>query len=251
MRKTFENVKHLDEYNTNLIQIFNRETNELLVITTEGEGDIDFIKLSVKPDYENGELTYIEDVKEIIRNSYDKEDFYKAYDNLIDEILSYERKTEYEIFKEKNKMRYKDLYLIRHLNGERNFKNEVTVFNHHETDELFYGDPEKVKKIAFEYYQKTFGVEQAEHLIDSQPDITRITIDIENKNTELIELYLELSEHSETVSGDDDSYDYFPDLIYAFRQICKQLGELDYFKTVASVLNERLNYSEGDELYIE
>jgi len=127
--------------------------------------------------------------------------------------------------------KFKDIYIIRYLNGERNFFNERTAFNFYETEQLL--GEEKTFQIAALFKDKI-----SDYPLDSQADITRITLDLNNLNKELDKLSKEIYEHSKTVSGDDDVFDYFPDLIYAFYQICEQLNRLDYYNKVISYLNE-------------
>ena len=91
---TWENVDYLDEYNVNCTQLFNRKKNELLVVTEEGVGDVEFVHLKVTPEYdEHNNLTYIEDVEDITRIAYtdDKydhtENIIRAYNELVFRLL--------------------------------------------------------------------------------------------------------------------------------------------------------------------
>ena len=140
--------------------------------------------------------------------------------------------------------KYEIIYIERYNNGERNFKREHTVFDSFETEDLL--GEEK----AFEIYQ--LYAEKAKLFIQDSlcVDITRIQINLNDLDNELNALANEVYEHSKRVGGDDDSYDYFPDLVYAFRQICQAVKRFDVYNEVAMTLNERLNYNEDDELFI-
>jgi len=83
----WEDVDHLDEYRVNLIQLFNKEKNELLVVTEECDSDIEFIHLKVTPEYENDKLIYIEDIEDIERLSFNKDESYKAFYRLIEILI--------------------------------------------------------------------------------------------------------------------------------------------------------------------
>lgn len=136
----------------------------------------------------------------------------------------------------------KDIYMIRYLNGRRNFKRESTVFNEYETEELL--GEKQTQLIAVEYF------EQAKLEYVEGADITRISIDTDNITEELRQLNRELLQHSIRVGGNDDEYDYFPDLVYAFEQICEAFDMLDYYHKVVEDLNLLLGYKEEDELFI-
>jgi len=86
MRQTnkWENVDHLDEHSINLIQLFNRETNEMLIVTEECDAALEFIHLKTKPTFdEYGVLSYLEDCEEIKRKAYKADETYKAFLELI------------------------------------------------------------------------------------------------------------------------------------------------------------------------
>jgi len=61
------------------------------------------------------------------------------------------------------------------------------------------------------------------------------TLDIDN---ELKVLQAEILEHSKTVSGDDDYYDYFPDKVDAFYQICDHFKKLAFYNETLKILNK-------------
>jgi hypothetical protein len=136
-------------------------------------------------------------------------------------------------------MRYKDIYLTRYLNGERNFKREHKVFDYYETEEL---TGEKAIDIANTYYLSAFGDTN-----DSFPDITRIQIDLEHLDEEISKLFVEVIEHSETVSGDDDVFDYFPDLVWAFKQICLAVDKIEVYERLVYILYENKYEDYKDE----
>jgi len=141
-------------------------------------------------------------------------------------------------------MKYEDIYIKRYQNKERNFKEEVTVFNSFEIEELL-GD-ERTFEMGEEIALKALK----DHYEDNT-DITRITIDTDKLDEELKKLQNEIREQAIGVSGDDDAYDYFSDIIYAFYQICDRFGERALYNETADLINEHFEYEENDELFIQ
>ena len=138
---------------------------------------------------------------------------------------------------------YKTIYIERYNNNERMFKKEHILIDTFAFEEAFgeaFTDEFKTK--AFERLKIADG--------DMTCDINYININMDNIDFDLYCLRKELLEQSVTVSGDDDVFDYFPDLVFAFYQICKALDKFDYFKTVETDLNRILNYKQEDEEYI-
>ncbi len=139
------------------------------------------------------------------------------------------------------------IYIKRYNNGERNFSDEVTIFNEYELEEIL-----TEKETLYIYAALADNLKaQNDEFEDLQCvcDITRIYVQPDIKQF-LYKLKNELLTQSVTVSGDDDSYDYFPDLVYAFAQICKQLKQVDYYNDIIKQLNRILDYNEDDENYI-
>ena len=130
-------------------------------------------------------------------------------------------------------MRYQTIYIRRYNNGERNFKREITVFNEYETEELL--GEEKTKEVFKIYQKQAFGEENSSY------DITSFSIDIDNTQEELKKLQTEILEQAETVSGDDDVYDCFPDLVFAFEQICEKLNSFDIYNETLKTLDTMEN----------
>ena len=133
-------------------------------------------------------------------------------------------------------MRYKEIYIIRYNNGERNFRNERTIFDSFQNEE-FFGD--KAKEVEVLYIERLKEVDpKAFEYYSEYTDITSIQVDLNNLDRYMSRLKEEIYNHSKTVSGDDDSFDYFPDLIYAFLQICEHLNRKDDYNEVVTYLNE-------------
>ena len=82
----WENVDDLDEHSINYIQLFNGETNQMLIVS-EANNSVEFIFLNVTPEYENNKLVYIEDAEDIIRLTFKDDELYKAYNKLIEYLL--------------------------------------------------------------------------------------------------------------------------------------------------------------------
>ena len=142
--------------------------------------------------------------------------------------------------------KYEEVYIERYLDGERNFKNERTVFDENETESLL--GEEKAYEI-FLIYAKKAKIPLQKFI--AMRNITRIQINTLDLDNELNKLKAELIEQTETVGGDDDAYDYFPDLVYAFNQICEKFNRLDIYNQTAVELNKLLDYEEDDELFIQ
>jgi len=153
---------------------------------------------------------------------------------------------------------YENIYIVRHNNGERNFRNERTILDSYALDDFFsenvqvaMSDEGKVIRKLFVDRLKIIAPYALVYLDDNEYcDITSIQYETANPQKKLDELRIQLIEQSKSVSGDDDSYDYFPDLIFAFNQVCDKLDRLDFYKSVASELNKLLDYEEDYELFI-
>jgi hypothetical protein len=120
--------------------------------------------------------------------------------------------------------KYKTIYIKRYNDGERNFKRERTVFDFFEIEELL--GVTRTNELLKELCDRAqIAFEMGVNLTEVQVDLDKIDEDIEQLNKEVIEKMGE-------VSGDDDAYDYFPDLLAAFEQVCVQLNKKEvYLKT--------------------
>ena len=141
------------------------------------------------------------------------------------------------------RIKLKQVVIERYNNEERNFKRERTAFNAFEVEELL------GEQTAFDIY--TMFAKKLNIKDKSIKDITVISINIHDLDNELKALQNELYEQAKTVSGDDDAYDYFPDLVYAFAQICEEFDRKDIYNETVERLNELLEYNAGEELYLE
>ena len=143
-----------------------------------------------------------------------------------------------------------ELYIARYNNGERNFKEEMTIFDAFELTEIL--DEDEVKALHKKLCDKlSIDNDYFKHDENTYPfDITKVNVP-KNVDLFLYALNKQLFQQAVTVSGDDDTYDYFPDLLYAFLQICEHLNKLDYYNNLVPALNRVLDYNEGDEEYIE
>ena len=145
-------------------------------------------------------------------------------------------------------MRYEEIYIARYNNGERNFKREITIFDQFYNEQLF--GEQGVKQLIEIYAQKLKETNPIAHsYFEDYTDLTVISIDIDNLDEEMRELKDEIYEHSKTVGGDGDSFDYFPDLIFAFQQICEQLDRKEDYNEIVRYLNE--NDIIADDTYEE
>ena len=135
--------------------------------------------------------------------------------------------------------KYKEVYIKRWNNGEMNFKNERTIVNGYEL-EMVMGS-EWTQNILLEVAKKCDIPNDGELW-----DITTMQFDQENIEEELKELIPQIWEHFEHKGADDGTYDYFPDLMYAFEQICIAFRREDIYNTIALELNEK-EYDENGE----
>jgi len=140
-------------------------------------------------------------------------------------------------------VKYRTIVIERYNNGERNFKHERTAFDAFEAEELL-GEQDAFK--IYDMFVRKLNIESK-----IMKDLTTLSINIRDLDNELKTLQDELYKQAESVSGDDDAYDYFPDLVYAFEQICKDVERKDIYNETADKLNEILEYNTEDELYIE
>ena len=138
-------------------------------------------------------------------------------------------------------MKYEELYIVRYLNGERNFRREITVYDHYRTEEVF-GDKEAMSicKLYADQIAKTNKAFTGYAFNDYVFDITTIQFDLKNLGQQLSRLANELIIQSENVGGDDDSYDYFPDLVFAFQQVCEHFDKKELFNETADLVNANL-----------
>ena len=132
--------------------------------------------------------------------------------------------------------RYKDIYIERWNNGERQLKGEVTVFDFYRTEELMGVLPTLQVQLIYAQHAK---IELSEYT-----DLTCVTVDLDEKDSNsdpLAEIKDDIIEQANTVSGDDDCYDYFPDMIYAFYQVCEQLNKQSDYDEIINILNTMEN----------
>ena len=147
---------------------------------------------------------------------------------------------------ESDKMKkYKEMYIKRWNNGEMNFKNERTIVDGYELEMVM--GAEWTQNILLEVAKKC-DVAFLGHIPSNGElwDITTMQFDQENIEEELKELIPQIWEHFEHKGADDGTYDYFPDLMYAFEQICIAFGREDIYNTIALELNEE-EYDENGE----
>jgi len=137
--------------------------------------------------------------------------------------------------------KYKTVYIIRYNNGEMNFKFERTVVNGYELMEAM-GEAYALnilKEVAIKVGIKEGDEEQ---LID----ITEMSFKQSEARTEIRKLIPQIWEHWDHRGADDGTFDYFPDLIYAFQQICEAFKCCDIYNEVATECNEK-EYNELGE----
>ena len=129
----------------------------------------------------------------------------------------------------KMEYKYENVYLYRYQDGVA-FEREQLVFDHYYTEELL--GEEQAKTVAKIYYAKA---NMSERDGVNLSVISLNTLDIDN---ELKALQAEIIEHSKTVSGDNDYYDYFPDKVDAFYQICDHFKKLAFYNETLKILNK-------------
>lgn len=125
--------------------------------------------------------------------------------------------------------KYEEVYLYRYQSDEA-FKKEHIVYDEYETEELL--GEEQAKKIAKIYYAK------ANILEEDGVNVTRISVNTLDLDNELKALQAEILEISKTVSGDDDYYDYFPDKVNAFCQVCEHFKKVAFYNETVKILNK-------------
>ena len=138
-------------------------------------------------------------------------------------------------------MSYKKIFIERYNNGERNFSKERTLFDQFQISEAF------GEEVAFEMSQQFAKLANID--LNEYADLTFVEINEDAIEDELNDLKFELLDQLDVVGADDDQYDYIPDLVYAFEQICRELNAIDFYNRVIEEVNEKLNYEEEDELY--
>jgi hypothetical protein len=138
---------------------------------------------------------------------------------------------------------YETIYIARY-NLDRTFENEIVTLDSYLIEELL-GEQE-TNVIMRQAQIKAFG-----DILDKDlSNITQITYEAAALDEFITDLIAELYKQSESVSGDDDSYDYFPDLVFAFKQICKATNRQELCEVVIKQINELLEYDEDDDLYL-
>ena len=83
----WENVDYMDEHSIHIIQLFNRNTNEMLIVTQECDEYIEFTHLRVKPEYEDNKLVWFEDAEVITSKPYSEDYEYQPFEDLIEVLL--------------------------------------------------------------------------------------------------------------------------------------------------------------------
>jgi len=139
-----------------------------------------------------------------------------------------------------NAFNYETIYIIRLYNGERNFTRERTTFDNYETEELL--GEKRAKELCVEYLTKA-----KLDTSNDYTDITNVRINTLDLNNELNKLKLEILEQAKTVSGADDTYDYFPNLVFAFYQICIKTNSIPFYNTIIPILNSMENTIAEDQ----
>ena len=137
----------------------------------------------------------------------------------------------------RNEYKYEEVYFLRYNSGEREFKHEHVVIDQYELDE-FFGEvaAQDVRKIYIETL-KIKAPYAFDIINDTQVDVSYISINVNALDSELNKLAKAILEQALEVSGDDDVYDYFPDLVFAFYQICDRYKRFDIYNDVIAVLN--------------
>ena len=152
--------------------------------------------------------------------------------------------------------KYIDVYFERWCNGERQFQcvNERTVFDSCEIDSIFRtgaiqgSEVMQIRKMIVDGIKNRCGQE----LDDSAySDITTIQFDREKVDLILAEMGDECVSQAHSVSGDDDVYDYFPDLVGVFEQACVYFDEKKLYNDFVKKINHVLEYEKDDEGYFE
>ena len=150
-------------------------------------------------------------------------------------------------------MRYKNIYLIRYLEGERKFTEEVTVFNYYETEELFPSATNTdaiAKQFTDAYLESIKGVINNDYIYDAHEfSISRVCVDTEHIFDSVSRFARDLLVQANSVRGDDDSYDYFTDLVMAFEQICAQTKQIKLYNDTVDKINEFFDLEPKDELF--
>lgn len=145
----------------------------------------------------------------------------------------------------------KTIYIQRWNNGERVFKREHTVFDECEISSVFSGlcetptESYEIRKMIADGIKGIHGQE----LFDKETDITSITLNINDIDNEVDKLANEILDMTDSVGGDDDTFDYFPDIVCAFCQICETLDMMNKYNELISKLNTILGYTVKDEEY--
>jgi len=136
---------------------------------------------------------------------------------------------------------YVDIYLIRYQNGERNLKSETTIFNNYETEELL--GEETAKIIQKIFYEKAFPNSNINE-IEEYTDITRIQLNRNKSVEEIRKISAQILDQSQTIGGDGDAFDFFPDLVFAFEQICDKVIELEpkHKQAIVNIFNDVIKY---------
>ena len=143
---------------------------------------------------------------------------------------------------------YHDIYLIRYLNGERNFRNEQTITDEYLLEAFF--EEKQVASIQKIYTDRLKeAAPYALEYIYEDHDSYAITKVNYSKN-DLPALAADLIALKDTLGGDDDTFDYFPDLIYAFQQICEFFKQPEIYNSVARYYNKEVYDHYDDPLPI-
>ena len=88
-KNIWEDVDYLDEHGVNLVNLFNRETNEMLIVSEEiVENAIEILHIKVKPEFNDDKtLAEFEILETITKNEYDADHTYQAFLDLIKVLI--------------------------------------------------------------------------------------------------------------------------------------------------------------------
>lgn len=139
------------------------------------------------------------------------------------------------------KMEFKTFYLLRDNAGEREFTKERILFDLYDLSEIM-GETE-AEQLLDKICEKLSLKRDGEYYL------TSVTLNMGELDKELESLSEQILEAFESLGADDDTFDYFPDFVRAFQQICEQTNKKYFFNELIKILNEE-EYNDIGEPFV-
>ena len=137
--------------------------------------------------------------------------------------------------------KYKTIYIVSYV-GEYELKKSRKII---QVDSIEDFDKE-LYEIISKHLQKRFSI--SEDYISFLSYISGTEEQLRKIAFENSKYLYDILEEPYGVGADDGHFDYFPDLVDQFRQLCEQIGEIELYNLTIRDLKEHYEYNECEEV---